>query len=91
MLIDSTGLMASYTQSKMLTTQYYQNYNENQTYTLASYMTLDPYTEVEIYMNSDPISYNVVSPQLYPKAFLKTPNRELTRGQNHIVTGKPHV
>ena len=77
--VDSTRLLATGSQSKILTTRYYQNYNENQTYTLGAYITLDPYIELEVYMNSDPLNYNVVASATGPRAFLKTPNQDTLR------------
>lgn len=74
--IESAPLNAAYTQSTILTTKYYQNYNTNQIYTLSFYLTLDPYTEIEIYMGSDPLNSNIITSLAYPRAFLKTNNQE---------------
>ncbi len=78
-LVQSTVLPAAFTQSTVLTTAYNQNYNINQTYTLSFYLTLDPYTEAEIYMNSDILSTYIVGSVPYPKAFFKSRNVEKTR------------
>lgn len=78
-LIESVPLEASYSQSMMFTTIYNQNYIGNQLYTLGFYLTLDPYSELEIYMNSDPLSANVIVPQIYPRSFRKTANEEKER------------
>lgn len=82
-LIESTRLPASYTQSFITTTQYFQNYNSNQTYTLSFQLCLEPYTELEIYMGSDPLNGYIVTSLAYPRAFLKTnnPQRETLPGQ----------
>lgn len=78
-LIESAPLSASFTQSMVFTTTYNQNYIGNQLYTLSFYVTLEPYTELEVYMNSDPLNSNVIVPQIYPRAFQKTPNTEKER------------
>lgn len=75
-LIDSARLPAAYTQSYVLTSTYQQNYNIDQFYTLGFYLTLDPYTEVEVYMASDPLNAYLVVPATYPKAFDKSTNPE---------------
>jgi hypothetical protein len=67
------------TRSIVLTTRFNQNYNEKQTYTLSAYVTLAPYTELEVYMNSDVLNTYVTVPQAYPKAFTKSQNQERTR------------
>jgi hypothetical protein len=78
-LIESAVLPASYTQSMVLTPTYNQNYIGDQLYTLGFYLTLDPYTELEVYMNSDPLNSYTILPQVYPKAFRKTTNNEKER------------
>ena len=78
-LADSLPIEASYTHSGVLTTNYYQNYNVNQLYTLGFNVTLKPQTELEIYMSSDPLNTNTVQPLAYARAFLKDPNPEKTR------------
>lgn len=75
----AVGLKASFTQSLTLSTQYYQNYNENQLYTLGFYLTLDPYTELEVYMNSNELNTYLTVPLGYPKAFFNDANNEKTR------------
>jgi len=70
-LIDSVEMHAAHTQSCVLAARYNQNYNINQPYTLGLNLTLDPHTELEVYMSSTPLNYNVVSPSLYPQAFLR--------------------
>ena len=76
---ESARLLANYTQSALIATQYNQNYNTNQTYTLSFYLTLDPYTELEVYMNSEPLNTYITTPQLYPKAFQRSENIEKRR------------
>ena len=78
-MIESAPILASYTQSGILTTQFNQNYATNQAYTLGFYLTLDPYTEVEVYMSSDPMSLNALPPMIYPRAFYKSYNNEKSR------------
>jgi hypothetical protein len=62
--------------SVVTTTQFNQNYNTDQTYTLSFDLTLGPYTELEVYMNSDPLNTYVIMPPVYPRAFLKSANLE---------------
>ena len=76
---DSAKIQATYTQSALLTTQFNQNYNENQTYTLGFNVTLEPYTELEVYMNSDPLSAYIITSLAYPRGFLKSANNERSR------------
>lgn len=78
-LIQSTVLPAAFTQSTVFTTSFKQNYNTNQTYTLSFYLLLDPYTEMEVYMNSDVLNTNIISTAAYPRAFIKSRNKEKTR------------
>ena len=77
--IQSVILPAAFTQSSILTTTYNQSYNSNQTYTLSFYLTLDPYTEAEVYMNSDILSTYIIGSVPYPRAFYKSRNTEKTR------------
>ena len=78
-LIESVKLLANYTQSRCFTTKTYQNYSTDQRYTLGFYCVLDPYTELEIYMGSDPLNLNVTPPTVFTRAFNKTENAERTR------------
>jgi hypothetical protein len=77
--IESAKLNASYTQSALISTRYYQNYNYNQTYTLGFYLVLEPYTELELYMTSDPLNAYISSTAIQPRAFLKSQNNDKTR------------
>lgn len=72
-LINSVELHSTYTQSCVLAARYNQNYDMKQVYTLSVDLVLDPYTEVEVYMSSTPLNYNIVAPALYPQAFLRDP------------------
>ena len=83
-LHESARLTADHLESTILTTKYNQNYNANQIYTLSMLVALDPNTELEIYMNSDPVSSNVVMSNLYPRAFSRTINKEKTRYRDSI-------
>jgi hypothetical protein len=88
-LINSAQIFASYTQSQCLTTKYYQNYNTDQRYTAEFYLILDPYTELEVYMGSDPLNTYLVIPAAYPKAFIKTTNKDRgTRPGQYSPFGK---
>lgn len=78
-LSDSAPIQANYTQSGLFATKFYQNYTANQIYTLGFNLALDPNTELEIYMGSDPLNVSVTQPVPYARAFLKDPNRELIR------------
>jgi len=78
-LSDSAPLQADYTESALFATKLYQNYTADQIYTLGFNLTLDPNTELEIYMGSDPLNLNAGYASPYFRAFLKDPNRELTR------------
>lgn len=78
-LINSVKCNAAYTQSYIIATAYNQNYNANQTYTLSFNLTLDPYTELEVYMNSDPLNTYLITPVAYTRAFNKSQNMERTR------------
>ena len=77
--IESIKLQGRYTQSGVVATQYNQNYNDNQTYTLSFYLTLEPYTELEVYLNSDPLNVFVQVPTEYLRGFNKTRNKEKER------------
>ena len=78
-LIDSVKLETSFTESKCFTTQFYQNYTSNQTYTITFNLALDPYTELEVYMNSDVLNSHVVTATHNPRAFEKSENKEKDR------------
>jgi hypothetical protein len=78
-LHESVRVESDFTQSALFTTQYSQNYNLEQLYTIACNLVLDPNTELEVYMGSDPLSTNTVVPSASPKAFLKDVNLEKTR------------
>ena len=88
-LHESIPLNANFTQSFITTTKYNQNYNANQIYTLSCLVALDPNTEIELYMNSEPLSTNTHVSLTYPRAFTKSINREKTRyGDNSSRFGK---
>lgn len=78
-LHESLPIACDFTQSGILTTQFNQNYNSNQTYTLGFYVAMDPNTELELYMTSDPLNTNTFIPQTYTRAFIKDTNLERTR------------
>lgn len=86
---DSANIVATFTQSFCLTTQFNQNYNTNQTYTITYNLTLDPYSELEVYMSSDDLNTFITSVTPYPKAFNKGINNEQTRyGDQYSRFGK---
>ena len=78
-LHESVPIQYDYTSSGLFTTQFNQNYNTGQLYTLSFNVTLDPNTELEIYMTSDPLNVNISVPLTYTRAFLKDPNLERDR------------
>jgi hypothetical protein len=78
-LIESAELSATYTQSMCFTTTANQNYSTDQTYTLGFYCTLEPHTELEIYMNSDSLNSYIVPPVIFARAFNKSENKERDR------------
>ena len=78
-LHESVRVESEFTHSALFTTQFSQNYNLEQLYTVGCNLVLDPNTEMEVYMNSDPLSTNTVVPNQSPKAFLKDVNLEKDR------------
>lgn len=78
-LYDSLPILADYTESGVLATKFYQNYNINQIYTLGFNVTLEPNTYLEVYMGSDPLNTNTIQPQAYARAFFKDNNLERNR------------
>ena len=78
-LHESVPIAADYTESGVFTTKFNQNYTNNQIYTLSFLVALDPYTELEVYMNSDPVSSNTFIPPTSPRAFARSVNKETTR------------
>ena len=78
-LHESAIIECAHTHSGLFTTQFNQNYNIDQIYTLGFNLTLDANMELELYMNSDPLSTNTSLPQNYTRAFLKDINLEKTR------------
>lgn len=78
-LHESVQIEADFTHSGLFTTQFDQNYNLEQLYTLGFNLTLEPNTELEVYMNSDPLNTNTTIPNASPKAFLKDINLEKDR------------
>ena len=88
-LSESAPIDAIFTRSGLFTSKFNQNYDINQLYTLGFNLTLDPFTELELYMNSEPLSVNASTAQLYPKAFLRDANLEKDRHTSTLnVFGK---
>ena len=81
-LYDSFPITADFTESGVLATKFYQNYNINQIYTLGFNATLEPNTHLEVYMSSDPLNTNTIQPLTYARAFFKDSNLEKTRYSN---------
>lgn len=78
-LHESLPVECDYTHSGLLAPQFNQNYNIGQVYTLGFNLVLDPHMELELYMNSDPLSTNTSLPLAYTRAFIKDTNLERTR------------
>lgn len=78
-LEDSVRLQSATTFNKILTTKFYQNYINEQAYTIGTDCTLDPYTELEFYMTSDPLSTTLIASDYQPKAYIRSTNKEKTR------------
>lgn len=78
-LIEAVNLPAEFTQSCVLTPKFNQNYNIDQQYSFSFNLTLDPFTEVEVYMSSTPLNYNVLSYGLYPTAFINDRTEDTVR------------
>lgn len=77
--MDSVVLQTSGTTYEILTTKFYQNYLSNQTYTYSQECAIGPYTDLEVYMTSDPLSTTLIAQDFIPKAFDKSLNKEKTR------------
>lgn len=78
-LVESVNLPAESTQSCVFTPKYNQNYTIDQQYSFSFNLTLDPFTEVEVYMSSTPLNYNVISYGLYPTAFINDKTEDTVR------------
>ena len=78
-LHESVEIESEHNNSGIFTTQYSQNYNLGQVYTIGCNLVLDPNTELEVYMTSDPLNTNTITPNSSPKAFLKDNNEEKDR------------
>jgi hypothetical protein len=78
-LMNGVKLTASASINKILTTRYYQNYPDQKVFSLTFNCTLDPYTELEIYQNSETLQTTVFNSDPFPRAFDKTSNYELAR------------
>lgn len=78
-LMESIQLPAELTQSCVLTPKFNQNYTVGQQYSFSFNLVLDPFTEAEIYMNSLPLNYHVISYNLYPTAFISDKTEDTVR------------
>ncbi len=88
-LIQAAELQANYTQSALLASRFNQNYNVDEHYTLSINTTLQPHTELEVYMSSTNLNYSILSPSLYPQAFISDVEVDRTRnGSGYSVFGK---
>jgi hypothetical protein len=78
-LEDSVRLQTATTYNRILSTKFYQNYINEQAYTIGTECVLDPYTELEFYMTSDPLSTTLIATDYQPKAYIRSTNKEKTR------------
>lgn len=78
-LTNGVKLTASASINKILTTKYYQNYPEQKVFSLTFNCVLEPYTELELYQNSETLQTTVFNSDPFPRAFDKTTNYELAR------------
>lgn len=62
--------------STIFTTKYYQNFADESVYSLSFNCILSPYTQIQVYQNSNTLSPTVVESNPYPTAFDKTRNHE---------------
>ncbi len=91
-LIDSIKLETKNDPSgyyRLLTTKYYQNYAEEQAFTIDFNCTLGPYTELELYASSDALSTTLISTDYQSRAYNKSKNNDKTRfSENYTRFGK---
>ncbi len=78
-LTNAVRLQSSASINNVMTTRYYQNYPEQKVFSLMFNCILDPYTELEIYQNSETLQTTVFNSDPFPRAFDKTLNYELAR------------
>ena len=86
-LLESTKLAGVYiaggevinNPTTVFTTNNYQIYQKDQTFSLAFNCILDPYTELEVYANSKPLTIQLYGQQGFTPAFTDTKNTEKQR------------
>jgi hypothetical protein len=78
-LVESVQLPAEFTESCVFSPKFNQNYTIGQQYSFSFNLTLDPFTEVEVFMSSTPLNYNVLSYGLYPTAFINDRTEDTVR------------
>lgn len=77
--IESAQLTAIYTRSCLLAPEFNEFYAANQRYSISFYTTLDPDTELYVYMNNNALIPTVIEPQGLPTAFNKSTNPDKTK------------
>lgn len=88
-LIDSLNITTATNYNKIATTKYYQNYAENQIFTLDFNCVLAPNTELELYMSSDALTTTLIDITYQSRAFNRTKNLEKDRySDNYNRFGK---
>lgn len=84
-LMEAVELPTAFTQSCVLSPKFNQNYNINQQYSFSFNLTLDPFTELEVYMSSTPLNYHVLSYGLYPTAFVNDRTYDTVRSGSLVT------
>lgn len=78
-------LITSASTTGIFTTNYFQNYMADQSYTVTFDLSLDAGCELEFYMNSEPLNTNLTTISVnYPIAFGKTTNTERDRYDSQL-------
>jgi hypothetical protein len=78
-LVESVELPTELTESCVFSPKFNQNYTIGQQYSFSFNLTLDPFTEVEVFMSSTPLNYSVMSYGLYPTAFINDRTEDTVR------------
>lgn len=79
-LMDSIGIPCnSPTTTAVCTTKNYQTYQKDQTFSVTFNCTLDPQSELEVYVNSKMISTQAYGPMPFAQAFADSKNNEKSR------------
>jgi len=85
-LSDAAVLTSSFTNQAtfLFTTDAWQAYSINNTYTLTFNCSLEPGAELEVYANSTEIATETVDTSGFSRAFIRTENREKTRYSDNL-------